>query len=109
MTGAGGASASAGDFVAGVLPSGTLTFAPGQTIKLITILVRGDTTVEGTERFRVNLNTPTGAMIDVANAIGVIVNDDAAADSVFATLDAYEDIRKRFPSAALVDQTIATL
>jgi hypothetical protein len=39
-------SANAEDFEGGVLPSGIVTFNPGETIKTITVLVRGDHTPE---------------------------------------------------------------
>ena len=57
--------------------SGTLTFAPGETSKTITVLVNGDTTVEPDETFFVNLSNPTNATIAKGQGIGVINNDDA--------------------------------
>ena len=42
--------------------SGTLTFAPGQTSKPITVTVNGDTAVEPNETFFVNLSAPTNAI-----------------------------------------------
>jgi hypothetical protein len=56
--------------------SGTLTFAPGQTSKTITVLVNGDTSVEQDETFFVNLSNPTNATIAKGQGIGVISNDD---------------------------------
>ena len=101
--------ASASDFVNGVLPRGTLTFAAGQTSKVITILVQGDTTAEATERFRVNLNTATGAIIGTSNANGVIVDDDSTASLALTTLGAFQDIKKRLSSAALIDRALSQL
>ena len=41
--------------------TGTLTFAPGETSKTITVPVNGDRLVEPNETFFVNLSTPTNA------------------------------------------------
>ncbi|WP_301337670.1 ELWxxDGT repeat protein, partial [Microcystis aeruginosa] len=71
--------ANATDFVGGVLPSGTVSFAPGETSKVITVNVQGDTTFEPNENFTVILSNPTnGANITTATATGTIENDDAA-------------------------------
>lgn len=66
--------AGADDFVAA---SGTLTFAPGQTSKLITILVNSDTKAEPNETYKVNLSLPTYAVLADAHGVGTIRNDDA--------------------------------
>ena len=47
VTGAADHGASASDFVGNALPSGTVTFLPGETSKLITVNVAGDGTYEG--------------------------------------------------------------
>jgi hypothetical protein len=56
--------------------SGTLTFAPGETTKTITVLVNGDTLVEPDETFFVNLSNIVGATAADAQGQGTIVNDD---------------------------------
>jgi hypothetical protein len=56
--------------------SGTLTFAPGETTKMITVLVNGDTLVEPDETFFVNLSNALGATIADGQGMGTIVNDD---------------------------------
>jgi fibronectin-binding autotransporter adhesin len=58
------------------LTTGTLTFAPGQTQKTITVPVIGDLKVEDDETFSVILSDPTNATITQATATGTIVNDD---------------------------------
>ena len=58
--------------------TGTLTFTPGQISKIITVLVKGDTTVEANEKYFVNLSSPTFAVIVVSQASAYIRNDDAA-------------------------------
>ncbi|MCZ8192386.1 MAG: hypothetical protein O9326_22355, partial [Microcystis sp. LE19-338.1B] len=77
VTGSGSNPANATDFVGGLFPSGTVSFAPGETSKVITVNVQGDTTVEPNENFTVTLSTPTnGATITTATATGTINNDD---------------------------------
>jgi streptogramin lyase len=69
-----GTATAASDYAAN---SGTLTFAPGETAKTITVQVNGDTTVEPNETFTVNLANATGnATIADGQATGTILNDD---------------------------------
>ncbi len=56
--------------------SGTLTFAPGQTSKTITVLVKGDKKKEANETFFVNLSTALNAVIADGQGLGTILNDD---------------------------------
>ncbi len=76
--------ADAEDF-GGVLPSGTVTFAPGETIQTITILVNSDTVVEADEDFTVTLSSPADddpetdtVEINTAEQIATIENEDIA-------------------------------
>src|SRR5262249_30002606 len=63
-----------------VAQSGTLTFAPGQTTALVTINVKGDTTVEGDEAFNVVLSNPSSnAALADSVGLGTILNDDVSA------------------------------
>jgi hypothetical protein len=71
--------ASGDDFVGGVLPSGTVSFAAGDTSKMITVEVNGDSNIENDERFTVSLFDPAGATITTASADGTITNDDLPA------------------------------
>lgn len=57
--------------------SGTITFAPGETAKSVTIVVTGDFTVEPDETLALKLSAPTGATLGTATGTGTIVNDDA--------------------------------
>lgn len=57
--------------------SGTVTFAPGETTKTVTVAVTGDTTKEPDETFGLNLSNPVGTRVARANAVGTIVNDDS--------------------------------
>ncbi|TWA79619.1 hemolysin type calcium-binding protein [Azospirillum brasilense] len=75
--GPGGATLDAADF-GGTLPSGTVSFADGETTKTITILVSGDTDIEPDETFTVTLSNPsvTATAIETASASGTIRNED---------------------------------
>jgi Calx-beta domain/Low-density lipoprotein receptor repeat class B len=74
FTTANGTASAPGDYAA---TSGTLTFAPGETAKTMTVQVNGDTSVEPDETFNVNLANATGnATIADAQGVGKIVNDD---------------------------------
>ena len=59
--------------------SGTLTFAPGTTVRTIPVAVVGDTLVEPDETFRVDLSAASGATLLVNSGTGTIVDDDAPA------------------------------
>ncbi|MBF0627581.1 MAG: pre-peptidase C-terminal domain-containing protein [Magnetococcales bacterium] len=79
VTGSGTSAATARDFSGGILPSGTLNFAAGQSSQTLTVNVSGDATVEPDDGFTVTLANPTGATLGTASATGVIRNDDTDA------------------------------
>ena len=56
--------------------AGSISFAPGQTSRQVTILVNGDTGLEVENVFYVDLFNPVGATIADAQGVGTIVNDD---------------------------------
>jgi hypothetical protein len=56
--------------------TGTLTFAPGETSKTITILVYGDKTKEADETFFVNLSDAWNVILADSQGLGTILNDD---------------------------------
>jgi ELWxxDGT repeat protein len=56
--------------------SGTLTFAPGQTSKLITVLVNGDQVGKANETFRVTLSAATRALLADRYEVGTILDDE---------------------------------
>lgn len=68
------ATAADGDYTAVSLA--TVTFAPGETSQTITIAIKGDTTVESDETFRLNLTNPQNAEIAQGSATATITNDD---------------------------------
>jgi hypothetical protein len=69
-----GAASAASDYVA---TSGTLSFAAGETAKVVQVTINGDSIVEGDETFFLNLSNATaGATIADGLGVGVIINDD---------------------------------
>jgi Calx-beta domain/Peptidase_C39 like family len=57
--------------------SGTLTFAPGDTSKTISVPITNDSSVEGDETFTVTLSSPTNATLgSTTTHIYTILNDD---------------------------------
>ncbi|WP_084539781.1 Calx-beta domain-containing protein [Azorhizobium doebereinerae] len=58
--------------------TGTLTFAPGETSKVLHVPVSGDTVVEANETLTLSLSAPSGATIADGSGTGTIVNDDVA-------------------------------
>jgi len=68
-------SATAGSDYAAVATT-TLTFDPGETSQQFTVNVSGDTTLEGTETFFVDLGNPSGATIADDQGTGTITEDD---------------------------------
>lgn len=73
-----------GDYTA---TSGTLTFNPGETSKLVNVAVRNDASVEPDETFFVRLSSAVGATIAAGAGTGTIVNDDGVTTQ--ATLAAF--------------------
>lgn len=72
-----GTATAGSDYVAS---SGTVTFAAGETSKLVHVDISGDTVFEGNETFAITLSNASGASIADATAIGTIVNDDREPD-----------------------------
>ncbi|MBX7187700.1 MAG: hypothetical protein K1Y01_21340 [Vicinamibacteria bacterium] len=62
--------------------SGTLSFAAGEVVKLVTVPILGDATFEPNETFTVNLSAPSGATIADGTGVGTILNDDLSTISV---------------------------
>jgi hypothetical protein len=60
-----------------VAKTGTLTFAPGETTKTITIEVKGDDKKEADETFYVDLfGNSSNSLFTKNRGIGTILNDD---------------------------------
>ena len=58
--------------------SGTLTFAPGETLKTVEVPILDDAVDEGTEYFWLRFSNPRGATVaaEQREVVGLIVNDD---------------------------------
>jgi hypothetical protein len=70
----GTATTSDNDYVAQI---GTLTFAPGETTKMITIVVNGDSKKEADEYFYLDLfGNSSNSLFFNTRGIGTILNDD---------------------------------
>lgn len=69
--------ASEADFVDNVFPNGTINFEDGDSSKIITINVSGDSIIEEDENFIVTLSNPVDSLINTDNASGIIINDDS--------------------------------
>jgi hypothetical protein len=75
----GDGSATAGsDYVAA---AGTVSFAPGETLKSVDVTVLGDTAFEPDETFFVTLSNATGVPIADGTGVGTIINDDSGVPS----------------------------
>ncbi len=79
--------------------SGTIQFAPGETIKTIQVVIKGDTRKENNETFYVNLSGAINGTILDRQGVGTILNDDggghknnpfAFASAVDAVMEDYE-------------------
>jgi Ca2+-binding RTX toxin-like protein len=79
VSGNGASAADAADFLGGVLPSGTVSFAAWESTKTITVNVAGDAVVEGDEVFTLVLSASSGTAIANGTTTGTIRNDDTAA------------------------------
>ena len=67
------------DFVDASVLTGIVMFGPGETSKVITIPIAGDTLAEGDETFTVTLSDPSNhryVIAGSASATGTIQNDD---------------------------------
>ena len=69
-------SATAPDDYAAV--NGTLTFAPGETSKQVTVAVAGDVLDEPHETYSLNISNPSGATLSRARGLGTILDNDPA-------------------------------
>jgi len=81
VTGGAVSPANGADFVGGLLPTGTLSFAAGEIEKVIIVNVQSDTFVETDEIFNVVLSNPTNNAF-LTSAQGKILNDDTFLDDL---------------------------
>lgn len=59
-----------------VATSGSLTFQPGETQKVVAVQINGDTFFEADETFFINFTNPVDVTLTDAQGMGTIANDD---------------------------------
>lgn len=67
--------------------SGTLTFAPGETVKKVSVPIIPDAVPESNEAFVLNLSNPQNAQIFTPVGVGTIIDDDNAVAPALSVLD----------------------
>jgi uncharacterized repeat protein (TIGR01451 family) len=81
--------------------SGTLTFSPGVSSRTISVPVYGDTSIESSETFFVNLSLPVNATIADSQGLCTILNNDGVAGQVdrftWAFIGATQSLNTPFP------------
>jgi hypothetical protein len=84
--------------------SGTLTFAAGETSKVISVQILGDATDEPDETFNVVLSSPTGGTIptEQSTATGTIRDDDATPIVSISNVSANEGSNGRTSSFSFI-------
>jgi len=84
--------------------SGTISFAPGESRKIISVTINGDLNVEADEVFQVKLSNPTGISLFRSIGTGTITNDDSAAGTPGITVNVK---RFNFGGVAVGSKSIA--
>jgi hypothetical protein len=64
-----------------IASSGAVSFAPGQTTRVVSVAVVGDLVAESDETFFLRLQNPQGAVVDDGEGVGTIVNDDGTPEA----------------------------
>jgi MYXO-CTERM domain-containing protein/uncharacterized repeat protein (TIGR01451 family) len=95
--------------------SGSLTFEPGATERVVEVAVVGDELDENVETFTVGLSNPTNANLGDASGIGTIADDDAEPAIAIADASSFEgagalrfDVTLSAPSGRTVRVDYAT-
>jgi len=71
--------------------SGTLTFtSAGPTVQTVTVLVNGDSKFEPNEAFTLRLSNPVNGVINQADGVGTILNDDLPPNFTVSNVTASE-------------------
>ena len=68
--------------------SGTLTFEPGETQEMVTVLIIDDTVTDNGETFKLVLSNVSGAKLGDAEAVGTILNTETPILSGFTLVNA---------------------
>jgi hypothetical protein len=84
----GTATAADSDYVA---TSGTLTFAPGELSKAISVTVVGDAKAEANETFQLMLSSAFNGILARSSATGTITNDDGTAEPAYKIVVVFPD------------------
>jgi CSLREA domain-containing protein len=73
-----------GDFT---YKAGRVTFAPGEDMKEIAVLLSEDAYAEGQENFIIAITGITGGEVGARDTMGVVISDDDATDGTFNPID----------------------
>ncbi len=96
-----------------VSTGGVVEFLPGETNKLVTVTVIGDTNAEPMENFFVTLSDATNAVLGDAQGVGQIINDETSGRvAVFGAVSTpswNEDVRQKIADAGTFIQVDAFL
>lgn len=88
------------DFGGSPLPSGSVTFAPGESKQPITVLVMPDEMTEANEKFSVRIGgQPVSSIFNKGEAFGIIVDDDAGTGGI-------DSLRELIPDLPAFDKTL---
>ena len=86
--------------------TGTVTFVPGETSKIISILIVDDSYAEGSESFTISLTSPTGSSLGPPTTATITINDNESTTGVnpvdqatFFVRQHYLDFLNREPDA----------
>ena len=79
----------------------------GQTWVIVTIAIKGDTTVEANEKFNLNLTNPINAIIGDNQAVATIINDDVnSAKVIVANSDSNNSVNSFEGGVAISNITL---
>ena len=79
-SGGGSSAAASSDFTGGSFPAGSISFGAGESSKVLSVAVAGDTIIEPDEGFEIRLSSPSDStQITTASTSFKILNDDKEA------------------------------
>jgi hypothetical protein len=101
-----GTAAAGGDYAAA---SGTITFSPGQTSRVILVRTLDDHVSEPTETFFVNLSSPVGATVARGQGVGSIIDNNDPLQVASAKVNGGAAQRSRVTDITVAFTGLATL
>lgn len=101
----GGTATGGSDFALG---TGTVTFAPGETVRLIPLVINDDASVEADETVTLTLTNPVGAAIGTQGKHTFTINDDDLPVVSIAATDASASETGPDPGVFTISRTGAT-